>query len=73
VFSGFGFADGIDTMGGQVMVQLIGIGSTFIYTAVVTWVILKLVAVMTGGLRVSEEIEIQGLDTAEHEETGYNL
>ena len=73
VFSGFGFADGIDTMGGQVGVQLIGIVSTFIYTAIVTWLILKLVGALVGGLRVDEEVEIQGLDTAEHEETGYNL
>lgn len=73
VFSGYGFAEGIETMGGQVMVQIIGIVSTFVYTAVVTWIILKLVGAMVGGLRVSEEVEIQGLDTAEHEETGYNL
>ncbi|MEH6473918.1 MAG: ammonium transporter [Halopseudomonas sp.] len=72
VFSGYGYADGIETMGGQVSVQLIGIVSTFVYTAVVTWIILKLVGAMVG-LRVSEEIEIQGLDTAEHEETGYNI
>ncbi|MEH6825423.1 MAG: ammonium transporter [Motiliproteus sp.] len=72
VFSGYGFAEGIDTMGGQVYVQLIGILSTFVYTAIVTWVILKVVGAMVG-LRVCEEIEVQGLDTAEHEETGYNI
>jgi Amt family ammonium transporter len=70
VFSGYGYADGIETMGGQVSVQLIGIAATFIYTAVVTWGILKVVGLMVG-LRVSEEVELQGLDTAEHEETGY--
>jgi len=72
VFSGYGFADGIDTMGGQVYVQVVGIVATFVYTAVVTWIILKLVGAMVG-LRVSDEVEQQGLDTAEHEETGYNL
>lgn len=72
VFSGFGYADGIDSMAGQVWVQVIGIMATFIYTAVVTWIILKLVGAMVG-LRVDEDVEIQGLDTAEHEETGYNL
>ncbi|WP_421869554.1 ammonium transporter [Motiliproteus sp.] len=72
VFSGFGYADGIDTMGGQVWVQLVGIVVTFVYTAIVTWIILKLVGAMVG-LRVDEDVEIQGLDTAEHEETGYNL
>jgi len=72
-FSGFGFAEGIATMGEQVGVQLIGIISTFIYTAVVTYILLKLVGLMTSGLRVSEEQEVNGLDQSEHEETGYNL
>ena len=73
VFSGFGFAEGIATMGEQVGVQLIGIISTLVYTAVVTYILLKLVGLMTSGLRVSEEQEVNGLDQAEHEETGYNL
>ncbi len=73
VFSGFGFADGITSMGGQVWVQLIGIGSTFVYTAVVSYVLLKVVGLLTNGLRVSEEQEISGLDLVEHEESGYNL
>lgn len=73
VFSGYGFADGIETMGGQLGVQLTGVVSTFIYTAVATWVILKVVGMFTGGLRVDDEAEQQGLDIAEHEETGYNL
>ncbi|HEY5717397.1 MAG TPA: ammonium transporter [Motiliproteus sp.] len=72
VFSGYGFADGIDSIGGQVYVQVVGIVATFVYTAVVTWIILKLVGAMVG-LRVSGDVEQQGLDTAEHEETGYNL
>ncbi|WOH39561.1 ammonium transporter [Thalassotalea fonticola] len=72
-FSGYGFADGISTMGEQVMVQLTGIGATFVYTAIVTYVLLKLVGMMTGGLRVSEEQEEQGLDQVEHDESGYSL
>ena len=73
VFSGFGFAEGISTMGEQVGVQLIGIVSTFVYTAVATYIILKLVGLMTSGLRVDEEQESNGLDQVEHEESGYNL
>ena len=73
VFSGYGFAEGISTMGEQVGVQLIGIFSTLIYTAVVTYILLKLVGLMTGGLRVDEEQEVNGLDQVEHEESGYNL
>ena len=73
VFSGFGFAEGISTMSEQVGVQLIGIISTLVYTAVVTYILLKLVALLTGGLRVDEEQEVNGLDQVEHEESGYNL
>ena len=72
-FSGYGFADGIESMGGQVWVQFIGVIATVGYTAIVTWVILMATSAFTGGLRVSEEQEIQGLDIVSHEETGYNL
>ena len=72
-FSGFGYAEGITTMLGQVTVQLIGIGSTILYTAVVSYILFKLVAVMTKGLRVSKDQEITGLDLIEHDEVGYNL
>jgi Amt family ammonium transporter len=73
VFSGYGFADGIQTMGGQVWVQFIGVAATVIFTAVMTFVILKVVAALTSGLRVSEEQEMEGLDIASHEESGYNM
>jgi Amt family ammonium transporter len=73
VFSGFGFAEGIATMAEQVGVQLIGIISTLVYTAIVTYILLKLVGMMTSGLRVDEEQEVNGLDQVEHEESGYNL
>lgn len=73
VFSGFGFAEGITTMAGQIGVQLTGIGSSLVYTAVVTFILLKIVGFMTGGLRVDEEQEVTGLDLIEHDESGYNL
>ena len=60
-------------MAEQIGVQLIGIVSTLVYTAVVTYIILKLVGLMTDGLRVGEEQESNGLDQAEHEEVGYHL
>lgn len=72
-FSGFGYAEGITTMLGQVTVQLIGIGSTIVYTAVVSYILFKIVAVMTKGLRVSKEQETTGLDLTEHDEVGYNM
>ncbi|MEJ2576536.1 MAG: ammonium transporter [Gammaproteobacteria bacterium] len=72
VFSGYGFADGIATMGGQVGVQLIGIVAAVAFTAVATFLILKVVDAVVG-LRVNEEQEIGGLDIALHEERGYDL
>ena len=72
VFSGFGFADGIAGMGGQLQVQLTGVAATLAYTAVVTFAILKLVKAVTG-LRVGDDQEIEGLDLVLHEERGYDL
>ncbi|MET0027335.1 MAG: ammonium transporter [Candidatus Thiodiazotropha sp.] len=71
VFSGYGFADGITSMGGQFKVQLIGVVATLVFTAVVTFVILKVVDALVG-LRVTKEQEIEGLDIVLHEERGYN-
>lgn len=71
VFSGYGFADGITTMGGQLTVQTIGIIVTMVFTAVASFAILKLVDSLVG-LRVDREQEIEGLDIVLHEERGYN-
>lgn len=43
-----------------------------IYTAIVTFIILKVLDVVIG-LRVTEEEESVGLDLAQHNERGYNL
>ncbi|MET0103889.1 MAG: ammonium transporter [Sedimenticola sp.] len=72
VFSGYGFADGIESMGGQFYVQFIGVIATIAFTAIVSYLILKLVSVLTSGLRVDEEDEVEGLDIVSHEEVGYN-
>lgn len=71
LFSGQGLAEGV-SIGSQVGVQVIGVVATFIYTAVATYIILKLIGVVTS-LRVSEEEEQQGLDLISHDEKGYNL
>jgi Amt family ammonium transporter len=73
VFSGYGFADGISSMGGQLYVQLIGVVATVVFTAVVTYVILKLVGALLGGLRVDEDQETEGLDIVLHDERGYDI
>ena len=72
IFSGNGFSDGIDSIAGQLTVQATGVVATFAYTAVVTWVILKVVDVVVG-LRVDADEETQGLDLVLHDERGYDL
>ncbi len=52
----------------QVLNQAIGIGCVFIYDAVVTLIILKIVDLIIG-LRVTEDVEREGLDLALHGET----
>jgi len=59
-------------MASQVQVQIVGIVSTFVYTGIVTFILLKLVDSMLG-LRINEEDETKGLDLAEHDERGYDL
>ena len=53
---------------GQVLNQLIGVGVVFVYDVVITLIILKIVD-MVIGLRVSEDVEREGLDLALHGET----
>lgn len=72
VFSGQGLADGM-TIGSQFGVQAIGVISTFVYTAIVSFILFKIVSVLTGGLRVDEDQETQGLDITDHDERGYEL
>ena len=71
VFSGQGYAEGM-TMGSQVVVQITGIIATGIYTAIVSFVLLKLVGAITP-LRATEDDETMGLDLSQHNEQGYNL
>jgi ammonium transporter, Amt family len=71
VFSGQGYASADVTMGGQLWVQVQGILAVAAYTGVVTFVLLKAIDFLTG-LRVAPEAETMGLDTAEHNESGYN-
>lgn len=72
VFSGNGFADGA-TMASQVAVQITGILTIGLYTAILTFILLKVVAVVTSGIRVSTEQEQVGLDITDHDEKGYSM
>ena len=69
VFGGLGLADGISASA-QFMVQLQSVVVTVIWTAVASAIIL-MIARATGGLRVDEQTEVDGLDLAEHGERGY--
>ncbi|MFV1872674.1 MAG: ammonium transporter [Oleiphilus sp.] len=71
-FSGYGFGGDNVTISSQLTTQVIAIASVIAYTALISWVILKLVNVITG-LRVDEEQESMGLDISLHEEKGYDL
>jgi len=72
LFSGNGLPDGM-TIGSQVGVQLTGIAATVIYTAIVTFVLLKVVGALTSGIRISEEQEQKGCDISDHDEQGYSM
>ncbi len=72
IFSGNGLAEGA-TIGSQVMVQITGILATGVYTAILTFILFKLVAAVTSGIRVSAEHEQQGLDISDHDEKGYAM
>ncbi|HLS98018.1 MAG: ammonium transporter [Porticoccaceae bacterium] len=71
VFSGQGYNEGM-TMGSQLQVQAIGVVATLVYTAVVTWVLLKVLGLLMG-LRVDGEQETVGLDLSLHDERGYDI
>jgi ammonium transporter, Amt family len=66
---GFGTVEDIP---GQLFIQFKGVAFTIAYTAIVTYVILKVIDVVMG-LRVTDEEETVGLDLALHNERGYNL
>ncbi len=69
LFSGQGLDVSIGT---QLGVQITGILATAAYTAVATFVLLKITQAIVG-LRVDEETETEGLDIALHNEQGYDL
>jgi Amt family ammonium transporter len=62
----------VEDIGAQFFTQFKGVAFTVVYTAIVTYVILKVID-MVMGLRVSDEEETVGLDLALHNERGYNL
>jgi Amt family ammonium transporter len=70
-FNGIGYPDKV-TMGEQMMVQLYGILAIGAWSAVLTYLLLKLCDLVIG-MRVAGDEETEGLDTVLHNEKGYNL
>ena len=70
-WGGVGYSEGMN-LSSQLMVQVLGVVAVAVYTAIVSYALLKLIGFVVA-LRVDEEIEQQGLDLAQHGETGYNL
>lgn len=60
------------TIGIQVWIQLKAILVTVIWSGVVSFIAYKIAGLLTGGCRVSEEEEDQGLDLNSHGESGYS-
>ncbi len=56
----------------QLLIQLIGVAATVVYTIAVTFVIYKVVDMLIG-MRVSEKEEVMGLDLTQHREAGYTV
>jgi len=69
-FGGVGLPEGV-TMGGQVWAQSVAVAFTIVYCAITSFIIFKVIDLVIG-LRVTEDVEREGLDTAEHGERAYH-
>jgi ammonium transporter, Amt family len=70
-FGGIGYPDKVG-MGEQLATQLYGVLAVGAWSAVFTYLLLKLCDLVLG-MRVAPDEETEGLDTALHNEKGYNL
>ena len=59
-------------VGGQLWVQLKSVLLTIVWSGVVSFVAFKITGLLTGGCRVEEDDEDQGLDLNSHGESGYS-
>jgi len=69
-------ADGLFFGGGAKLLvnQLLAVGSTLLFSGVVTLIIIKVLAVvLPKGIRITEEEEETGLDLSQHSEVAYAL
>jgi len=68
----FEMKQGFESIGGQLWIQAKAVGVTILWSGIVALVAYKLVD-WTIGLRVAEEEEREGLDTASHGEAAYRM
>jgi ammonium transporter, Amt family len=68
----FEMKPGFESIGAQLWIQAKAVGVTLVWSGVVAAIAYKLVD-LTIGLRVSEEDEREGLDTASHGEAAYRM
>jgi len=60
-----------DGNGHQMLIQFYDVAAVFLYCGIVTFIILKVIDIVVG-LRVSPEVEVEGLDINLHGETVHN-
>jgi len=68
---GGGYSEGV-TMGGQVMVQVISVLVTIVWTGIISFILFKIIDAVIG-LRVQEDEEREGLDSTQHGEAAYHM
>jgi len=66
-----GTADDIATSA-QIWVQCQGVLITIVWSAIATWIAIKIADALAGGIRSEENSEEQGLDLSDHGEAGYS-
>ncbi|MEJ2728411.1 MAG: ammonium transporter [Deltaproteobacteria bacterium] len=57
----------------QLLIQIISIVATAVFTAVGTLTVIYVTKLLCGGLRVTEETEVAGLDSSIHGERGFEI
>ena len=57
----------------QLWIQIVSIVATAVFTAVGTLIVIYVTKFLTGGLRVTEETEVAGLDSSIHGERGFEI
>ncbi|MFM6978525.1 MAG: ammonium transporter, partial [Methylophilaceae bacterium] len=70
-FGGVGYAEGV-TMAQQVKTQATAVVVTIVWTGIISYILFKVIDAVIG-LRVTDEQEREGLDTAEHGERAYHM